>query len=191
MARKRHRHSDGIADFLKPRQHDLALRRQAGEHDDEFVAADADDHVGLADAGPHPVSHGAQQLVAGMMPEAVVDHLEIIEIEEGERHPLPLCAGLLQGGCYPCIEQNTIGQAGQRIVMRHELDALLRLLALDGNTGQMRGHRDQFVVFFGRQSDLVGIQREGSQHLPLIGADRRRPAGPVAILGDKRDIVGP
>jgi len=63
--------AEGILDLLDLRQ-----------KDDEFVAALAADRVGEADAGKQPAGGGLQDLVAGRVPEGVVDGLEMIQVQE-------------------------------------------------------------------------------------------------------------
>ena len=49
--------------------------------DREFVAAESSDHVAVAQARAQTLRHRHQKLVAGGVPQAVVDVLELIEIE--------------------------------------------------------------------------------------------------------------
>ncbi len=59
----------------------------AVEQHGELVAADPGHEVGLAHAGPQPLAHGDEQLVAGRVAVAVVDLLEAVEVAEEQRHP--------------------------------------------------------------------------------------------------------
>ena len=49
--------------------------------DREFVAAESSDHVAVAQARAQTIGHRHQKPVAGGVPQAVVDVLELIEIE--------------------------------------------------------------------------------------------------------------
>ena len=53
------------------------------------------------------------------MPQVVVDRLESIEIEKQQRHPARRPFRRLERLGQPIVEQRSIGQAGQRIVVRH------------------------------------------------------------------------
>ena len=48
---------------------------------DELVAAHPADRVGIAQRAPQSGGDGYQQLVAGLVPERVVDVLELVEID--------------------------------------------------------------------------------------------------------------
>ena len=90
-------------------------------HDGELVAAHARDGVGLAHQRAQPVGHHLQQLVAGGMAQRVVDVLEVVEVEQVDRHHLAALDArerLLE----PLVEQHAVGQVGQRVVQRHVRD---------------------------------------------------------------------
>ncbi len=74
--RRRQRLGDAGGDQRGARR--IAVR----QHDDELVAAQAPQQVGRLDAGAQPFGELDQQGVAGRMAEAVVDVLEVIEIEK-------------------------------------------------------------------------------------------------------------
>jgi hypothetical protein len=57
-----------------------------GDEDRELVAAQAPDGVRRAHDGAHRVDHPAQQLVAERVPVLVVDALEVVEVQEHDRH---------------------------------------------------------------------------------------------------------
>jgi hypothetical protein len=63
----------------------LALDRV--EQQQEFIAADPRQHVGIAQIQPEPLCDLDQQGVAGGVAVIVVDVLEIVDIEKGEREP--------------------------------------------------------------------------------------------------------
>ena len=109
--------------------------------DGELVAAHARDGVGLAHEHAQPLGDHLQQLVAGGMAERVVDGLEVVEVEQVRGDDLAaLDAGkrLLQ----PLVEQHAVGQAGQRIVMRHVRDLGLGAALL----GDVLMRRDRAAV---------------------------------------------
>ena len=68
---------DGGVEPLDPR-FDVLVE----EDDPELVAAEARDHLARPHDRTQPLRHGAQQRVAGQVPEAVVDDLEVIEVDE-------------------------------------------------------------------------------------------------------------
>ena len=60
------------------------------------------------------------------MAEAVIHRLEVVQIEEVQRHRLALPLAAAQGLIQPIIEQPAVRQVGQRIVMRQVPDAVAR-----------------------------------------------------------------
>ena len=72
----------GGTSFPRPRR---SPRRRVGEDERELVAADAREHVGLAQHLPQGVADAHQQGIAGGMAERVVDALEAVEVEQHER----------------------------------------------------------------------------------------------------------
>ena len=60
----------------------LVLVGEAVDQDAELVAAEAGDDVAGAQVGAQPRRDRPQQLVAGVVAEAVVDQLEVVEVEE-------------------------------------------------------------------------------------------------------------
>ena len=60
---------------------------------------------------------GHQELVADRMPEAVVDHLEAVEVEEEHREEAASAAlGARAGALEAVEEEGAVRQAGERIV---------------------------------------------------------------------------
>ena len=74
-------------------QLDGLLARSRSGTGRELVAAEARDDVGRAHRGAQPVGHRHEQAVAGRVAEAVVDHLEAVEVEEQHRDALVRCVG--------------------------------------------------------------------------------------------------
>ena len=84
-----------------------------GQHHQEFVAAVAADGVGLAHQACQAGRHTLQHCVAGRVAKAVVDLLEIVEIQKQHRHALavPPCAG---NGPLQAVQQHgAVGQLGE------------------------------------------------------------------------------
>ena len=73
---------DGQADLLG--EDPAAGRVGLGQERDELVAAVAGRDVDLADAAADDVRDAAQDLVAGDVPEPVVDRLEVVEVEHDQ-----------------------------------------------------------------------------------------------------------
>ena len=108
------------------------------EADDELVAAQPRGGVLLAQAVGEALRDGGQQQVADRVAERVVDVLEAVEIEE--QHGELAASAMRAGDRLPDAirEQRPVGQAGQRVVMRHVHDALVGKAPL-GDLGLQSG----------------------------------------------------
>ena len=67
------------------------------QHGDELVAADPRDDVLVAEAFGQPLGGGAQENVAGIVAERVVDVLEVVEVEQDQRAAAAIRKALAQG----------------------------------------------------------------------------------------------
>nr|GEU28461.1 hypothetical protein [Tanacetum cinerariifolium] len=123
---------------------------QVGNHDDEFVAAEARQQVVGAQDAKQALGGLAQQLVAGRVAERIVDALELVEVEE--QH----CA--LAAGCH-AARHFLAQRLGQRVAVeesRHRVDA---------------GGLVEQVVFFLAFGDIQQLH----QAEQLAALDVRRP----------------
>ena len=121
---------DVLGDFI------LALDRI--EQQQEFVAADPRQHVGFAQVQPEPLGDFHQQRVADVVAVIVVDVLEIVDVEKGERElGLRLAAQQAVGAM---LDHPPRRQAGQFVIIgRAEQLVLERLLFADiGRTRQQQ-----------------------------------------------------
>ena len=82
-----------------------------------------------------------EQIVAGEVAERIVDVLEVVEIDQQQGHRLRASARLGDGVLQAVVQQDPIGQAGQRVVVRHVMDLLFGPLAL----GDVVEHPDEAV----------------------------------------------
>ena len=71
---------------------DLRCCDLTGDQDGELVTTDASECVVAPQAAPKAGADRTQQLITGRMPEAVVDLLEIVDIDEDQHErPVPDC----------------------------------------------------------------------------------------------------
>ncbi len=139
------------------------------EQHDELVAAQAPDGVRAAGHAQQAGADLAQQVVAGGMPEAVVDALEAVDVDVQGRHRRlgpPRAQQHLLGAV---DDQHPVGQAGERIVQR-----LVAELALGGDEVALR-------------QELANRDERGQQHR----GDQDRPVGqqPRVTLVEQQDAV--
>ena len=82
----------------------------------ELVAAEARDRVLGPHARLHALSDGDQQPVAGVVTEAVVDRLELVQVEEQDGDRGPAAVGPLECVVEAVREQRAVGKLGERVV---------------------------------------------------------------------------
>jgi hypothetical protein len=83
------------------------------------------------------------------VPQAVVDALEVVEVEEHQGHPLVLAPLAGEGALHPLEEEGAVGQAGEVVV--------------EGLEQLLRGHQALNLVELGvgdRRSRLLAEQRQ-------------------------------
>ena len=99
------------------RDRDRVVRRHGLRQDDgELVAAEA----GCRVSGPHRVLDAladlAQHRVAEVVSPAVVDPLEVVEVDVEQPGRVPLIVPQLDGVLEPLVEEGAVRQPGQRVV---------------------------------------------------------------------------
>ena len=93
----------------------------------ELVAPDAGDAVGAARRVADALGHRAQDLVAGLVAQVVVDRLEPVEIDEDEPHPALPPSGSQQHLVQGLEKEGAIRKAGEAVVAGQALQLGLRL----------------------------------------------------------------
>ena len=164
--------------------HDIADVPDAGLDHRELVAAEPRDQVGLAEATADAVGHRLQQFIADMVPERVVDALELVDIDIEQRELLAL-AGALQLALDLLAEQHPVRQVGQRVVMREVRDPLVGAPAL----GNIVDDVDQVAGFTGLVRNSDALRRDEALALDLRRAYVQEQAvgavqGPLVVRGE-------
>ncbi len=129
----------------------------------ELVAAQPRHRVALAQPVHEPVGHTLDDLVAGGEAQGIVDQLEPVEIDQHHGEQLAGATRPLDRLGHAVVEQEPVGQAGQRVVVGEAAQGLLGLLA----AGQVAHH----------QHDHAPLALLGEAGLDL---DRHQLAGPAA-----------
>jgi hypothetical protein len=123
--------ADAGADGDLPADHRVR-RRQGGQHpfgegadgrqvdaldqDRELVVAEAPDGVGPAKAAAQPGGDLLQQPVAGAVAHAVVDHLEVVEVDEEHGEAAAGAVGPGERVAHPVVEHRPVGEVGELVV---------------------------------------------------------------------------
>ena len=159
--------------------HDLddALRQCLGARaalgrdlqDRELVAAEPRHRIDLAHAAAQPLRHVMQQLVAGRVAERVVDRLEAVEVDQHQREALAVAALARERVLDAVAQQHAVGEAGERVVMRHVGDLVGAALAF-GDVGE--GAQETAV----RQPDGAHLEHGAVRPHALVQRQLGRPA---------------
>lgn len=75
-----------------------------------------------------PAGHDGQYLIPHLVPEAVVDRLEVVEIAQAQRHRVARRGGVSQRPAEGLLQQRPIGQAGETVVQRLVSQVVLQQL---------------------------------------------------------------
>ena len=154
----------------------------AVEQDGELVAAEARRQVACAQARAQAAREGDEQLVADLMAEAVVDELEVVEVEE-QHDGASVRGGELR--LDPLGEQLAAGEPGQMVVggavlepvaVLGELpDGLLEAVVLERD-GRVVGQRlEQREVGGGELGDApLAVGEHDRAEQALLAAERRQ-----------------
>ena len=156
------------------------------EHDELVTGEACDGVLGTGDA-EEPAGDGDEELVANVVAELVVDELEVVEVDEQDRHRrlAPSRAG--QGLREPVHQQAPVGKVGQGIVERPVHEVLLGALparqvlhlpqqevGLGLVADRRRGQRDPDVPAVGRSEALlypVAADASGEELLDIAELD--------------------
>ncbi len=109
--------ADDLEEFLRD-ELGVFERRHLGQDHGELVAAQASDGVLLADDRAKPFGDLLQQQIADGVSQAVVDHLEAIEVDVEDGEPPAIARGAGDRLTEPIEEQLPVRQPGQRVVVR-------------------------------------------------------------------------
>ena len=137
------------------------VRQQAAE----LLAADAEQEIGRPDAGIHQTDEAGQHVVAAGVSEAVVQRLEMVEIEEQQRQRRAFVAVALQQPLAARHEGAAVERAGQRIGLR--LGALLELEPLLRHRHDQHGEQQ-------RVREHEQVERAQHARLHRQHAERKR-----------------
>ncbi len=81
----------------------------------ELVPADARGRVRLAGAAQDALPDRLQDLIPHLVPESVVDALEVVEVDEQQAHLASVALGVGQGLGHAVQEQMPVGQSGEGV----------------------------------------------------------------------------
>ncbi len=154
------------------RQRHITIRQTRQQHG-ELIATHPGHGVALANAGTQPLRHLLEDMVTRGVAETVVDRLEAVEIQKQHRNPFVPAGSQLQGSLETILEQRSIGQPGQHVVVGQALDPFLRCLAL-ADINKKADITDQITVIIMHRGysgpawiDLAGTTTQPDFSLPV------------------------
>jgi hypothetical protein len=90
-------------------------RTGIGHQHRELVAAQACDEVGIAHGAAHALRGLLQQRIAERMAEAIVDFLEVVQIQQQHQQQLPMALCGRAHGNEAVVEFGAVGQSGEAV----------------------------------------------------------------------------
>ena len=180
----------------------LADAAHGPQQDSELVGAETGDRVRGAGGRKQPLPHLGQQLVAGAVAEALVHHLEPVEVEQDQCHaalgrapPAPLARRALHLLGEAVEQHRPVGQPGERVVERGVGTAAdLRLGTLE-QTGVVEGDGRQLAepgqrLHLAHGEGPRGVaRREADEPQHLVARGQRH--GADRAEGLRRQVRGP
>lgn len=160
-----------------------------GQQDDELFAAEARQHVLRAQVLAHDAGQVDERVVAGLVAEAVVELLEVVDVEQGDREPAAAALGACGFGLEHFFEATAVERAGE-LVVAHQAAGFLELGLQGGDAlldfARLLARGEQFVARAARF--FLDAARLG-HHLVEQGADLGNVAGLGDALGAAADAV--
>ena len=132
----------------------------AADDHHELIAADTRDRLSGADGSGQPARNVPQQLVPGLVTEAIVDCLEAVEVQTEQREPFAVMLEPVERGAERGFERRTVRQPGERVVQCSGFGSRLRDHAI-GELTAMRKRRP-------KQDHHIGEQQQGNEILGAI-----------------------
>ena len=150
---------------------------EAVDQDPELVAAEAGDDVAGAQVGAQPRGDGAQQGVAGVVAEAVVDELEVVEVEEEDPDRRAGDRGAAERVVDRVDEAEPVGQAGERVVEDAVAERAVGGVALEGVGEDVGGGFEEGDVLGAEAARFGGVDVEDAEGAVLAVDHHRQRAG--------------
>ena len=171
----------------------------------ELVAAESRDRVARPDQRLELARHLDQQLVARVVPEAVVDVLEAVEVEERHADVRLRARAARDRLAEPVDEQQPVRKARERVVHRLVGQPLLEGLALDRDRRELREQEEDLLVLLVGESRFGVEDVERAEHRAAVARDDRHrprrpqpvllrhvtPDDPAIVVGDVAHVDGP
>ncbi len=180
-----HEGAGEAADHLLGKHLGLAAVDDTGHQEGELVAADAGHQIFGAYPAHQPIRHLPQQGVTGMVIHAVIDRLEVVEVEYHQREALAPLAEAAEAAA----EQPAVGQPGEIVVVGLGGDLLLRQLGLGeiAEDGDVLADPPPFPQ--GADHQLLGVELAVLALVPHLATPHPHPLQRVVHVGVEGLVV--
>src|SRR5471030_2516745 len=165
--------------------------RRIEQNDHKFIASQARDRVDTSHTLHHPVRHRFKQFVTSAMAQAVIDELELVEIEKHDRYPAAVAIAVKQGLLDTLFQQYAVWQASQRIMKRHVPNAVFCVFTLYRYARNASGNINHLGLDLGWLAHLLGIQRKRPHDLAVMRQNGRRPARTKSVSISQGPVILP
>jgi hypothetical protein len=142
------------------------------DDDQKFVATESANGVRFSHQSAQAPRHLAEDAIADLVAEGIVDVLEAIEVDEQDGQSGLVAVGTLQGLVQSVAKQQAVGQAGQRVVVGLVIELIVGLPQ------------------FGDVGEYADIVRELSIGV-MDSADRQRFQESLAVLAPVPEFAPP
>ena len=151
---------------------------RVGQQDNELIATQACHCVLLAHGGFQPHGQCHQHLIAHPVSQGVIDVFKVIQVQKHQGKALLVAPGDIQGVLAAVVEQEPVGQTGERVKMRQSLNHGLGLLLLHG-------------LSFKRHHGALELQSPALHQFLQVGTGlKQRTFGPLSGADVHRDPDG-
>src|SRR5882762_6118344 len=140
----------------------------------EFVSPHARQCIRRTQAFEQVFRHLTKYIVTCTVSERVVDDLEAIKVEKQHAHPAPGSLRAPERSGQVIIEEQSVGQSGQIIMMSEVPNSIGGPAGLDRDAGEVRTNADQVGTQPARDFPPTDVDREGAQRLTLAPEDGPR-----------------
>ena len=92
-----------------------AIQAGLGKQKCDLLAAEAGSQIDRSHGAPDDLAYRTQDIVARIVTVAIVDALEVIDVDEDQRHRSAIPVDCVEHVSEPLVERATIRQAGEWI----------------------------------------------------------------------------
>ena len=150
----------------------------------EFVTSESGDRIRLAYAELQPARDFPQQQIPACVSEGIIDPLEIIDVDVQDRQGALLSDASRDCGSDAVLEQASVRQTGEFVVLGSTKQFGLHLRAVDRNRNLLGNEMKQLPVLVGVAGLGVAFQHQDADRFLLHDERQCKPASALVARGD-------